>query len=633
MTLGAFMNRIVLLVAALGLALAVAVAASHSPDPAPASAPEAAFSAERAMADIEAIAQRPHPTGSQENARVRAYLLNRMAELGLEPAAQTGALAERSVQRLARWGDDQAESREIVNLVGVLPGRDRDGPAVMLAAHHDTVWDSPGAADDSAGVAAILEAVRAIRARGPAERDLIVLFTDAEELGLDGMRLFLDEHPLAARVGMVVNLEARGGGGRASMFETGPGNAQTVRAFTRAMDRVPSGANSNSLAVLVYENMPNGTDYTLARERGIAGVNLAFIGRAHQYHDPASTPAALDRGSVQHIGETALEAADHFIRADALPMATHDVVYSDFLGLVFIQHAPWIGWLVLAVAAGLLVVAVQRSRGADALTFAGMGQGALGGLWLAISGVVLAAAMRGLAGPSLTRAGSPDLYYAMLRRLPWLETGVALGLLAAVLILFGSGQGRRRIVAGVLAIAAILALSLQGFSLVILALAAAAVAGALYSGWMNASRASAWTGLIALMLAVAAVVQAVAPTAAFLIAWPVLGAAAAAALGALIDPRLERHVSLWPALIVTALLGGWLFAAGHWTFLGVGMDLPGVLALIALMTAMLARPLAPVSRRGLEVLAVLAAAALIAGAGLSLGARLIEPVAMEGHAT
>ncbi len=627
------MNRIVLLVAALGLALAVAVAASHTPDPAPADAPDTAFSAERAMVDVREIAQRPHPTGSQDNARVRAYLTGRMDELGLDPSEQAGALSERSVERLARWGDEQAAERQITNLIGVLPGRDREGPAVLLMAHHDTVWDSPGAADDSTGVAAILEALRAIQARGPAERDLIVLFTDAEELGLDGMRLFLDEHPLARRVGMVVNLEARGGGGRASMFETGPGNAQTVRAFTRAMDRVEGGANSNSLAVLVYENMPNGTDYTLARERGIAGVNLAFIGRAHQYHDPASTPEALDQGSVQHIGEKALEAADHFIRADALPAATNNAVYSDVLGLFFIQYAPWVGWLVLAAAGGLLIVAVWRGRKVGAVTFAGMGLGALGGLWLAISGVVLATAMRGLAGPSMSRAGSPELYYAMLRRLPWLEAGVVLGLLAAALILFGSAQGRRRLVAGALILATIAVLTLYEFSWIILVLGLIAVGGALYSGWMKAARFSAWTGLIALLLGLGVAVQALAPTAAFLIAWPVLGAALAAALGGLIDPRLERHISLWPAVIVTAVLGGWLFALGHWTFLGVGMDLPGVLALIALMAAMLARPLAPTSRRGLEILAVLAAVALIAGAGLALGARIIEPVPTEGHAT
>lgn len=633
MTLGTFLNRIVLLVAALGLALAVAVAASHTPEPAPAHTPETGFSATRAMVDIEEIAQRPHPTGSPENTRVRDYLMERMGTLGLDPSEQAGALSEPAARRLQSWGDPQAGERQLVNLVGVLPGRDRDGPAVLLMAHHDTVWDSPGAADDSTGVAAILETVRAIRARGPAERDLIVLFTDAEEIGLEGMRVFLEAHPLAQRVGMVVNLEARGGGGRAFMFETGPGNAQTIDAYTQAVRGVRSGANSDSLAVLVYENMPNGTDYTLARERGIPGVNLAFIGRPHQYHDPASTPAALDRGSVQHVGETALEATDHFLRADALPAATSNLVYSDFLGLVFIKYPPWIGWLILGAAAGLLVMAVWRGRQAGSATLAGVGLGALSGLWLAAAGFVLAMAMRGLAGPSLGRAWAPELYYAMLRRLPWLETGVVLGLLACVLILFGSGEGRRRLTAAVLVLAAIAATILYQMSVMLPVMALAAAAGALWSGWSRAGRVSAWAGLIALMLALGVVVQVAAPTGAFLLAWPVLGAALAAAVGTVIDPRLERHVSLWPAVVATAVLGGWLLTWGHGAFLGVGMDMPGVLALIALMIAMLARPLAPVSRRGLEVLALVAAVALVAGGALSLSARVIEPVPTEGHAT
>lgn len=617
------MKRIILLIVALALALAVAVAASQSPRPVSADAPDTAFSAERAMVDVEAIAQRPHPTGSEENARVRAYLFERMGELGLNPSSQTAPLSERAAGRLERWGDPRAHERELVNLVGVLPGQDRDGPAVLLMAHHDTTWDSPGAADDSAGVGAILETVRAIRARGEARRDLIVLFTDAEEIGLEGMRAFLNEHPLASRVGMVVNLEARGGGGRATMFETGPGNAETVRAFAQAMGGVNGGANSDSLSVLVYENMPNGTDYTLARERGIAGVNFAFIGRPGQYHSPASTPQALDQGSVQHIGEMALEAADHFIRADALPMATRNVVYSDLLGLVFIRYAPEVGWLVLAVAGGLLFVAAWRGRRAGAATFAGMSKGALGGVWLIAAGVVAATAMRGLAGPALGRAGSMDFYYTLLDRLPWIEAGAALGLLALTLILFGAGLRRRLVTAGGLLLATVLALTLHQFSVVIVSLGLVAVGGAVFSGWMTASRLSAWLGLIVLMLALAVVVQFFAPTAAFLFAWPVLSAATAAVVGSALDPRLERHISLWPTVIVGAVMGGWLLTVGHSAFLGVGMEMPGVLALVALMLAMLIRPLAPTSRRGLEILAVLAAVALLVGAVVSAASRII----------
>src|SRR5690606_27598990 len=76
--------RLFALALALVGALLLAAAASRTPAPLSADAPDGAFSAGRAMADIEQIARAPHPTGSPEHARVRAYLLDRMVELGLQ---------------------------------------------------------------------------------------------------------------------------------------------------------------------------------------------------------------------------------------------------------------------------------------------------------------------------------------------------------------------------------------------------------------------------------------------------------------------------------------------------------------------------------------------------------------------
>ena len=52
--------------------------------PVPASAPPSEFSAERAMAHVEQIAQRPHPVGSADHARVRDYLVGALGALGLK---------------------------------------------------------------------------------------------------------------------------------------------------------------------------------------------------------------------------------------------------------------------------------------------------------------------------------------------------------------------------------------------------------------------------------------------------------------------------------------------------------------------------------------------------------------------
>jgi len=615
--------RLALLLGSLLLALLIGIAALQTPSPRGLDTPQTTFSAARAMADVRAIAQRPHPIGSPDHARVRDHLLGRMAGLGLNPTTQIGALSPDAVRRLTRWGGDPATP--VINIIGVLPGRAPSAPAVLLMAHYDTVPDSPGAADDSTGVAAALEAVRAIRARGPADRTLILLFTDAEELNLDGARAFFSEHPLRERVGAVVNLEARGGGGRAMMFETGPGNAQTIALFTRAAARATGGATSNSLAVLVYELMPNGTDFTIARQRNLAGVNLAFIGRPAQYHAPISTPEALDQGSVQHIGALALESADALLRAPALPVADEPRVYADILGQVFLGHAPATGWILIGATLALLAFAVWGARHANGLTAADVGRGALSGLWALSAGLVLTQAVRLLAGPLSSRAESADAYYVLLRRLPWIEGGVVLTVVAVCLcVLAGRDAVGRRVLIGVVLAAAVLATLLGGVDPVVLGAAVVALAVGWWRRGAPVTVWGGWLGLIVLVTGLAAPVQAVAPQAAFLLIWPALLAALAAAATALVSARLISLRALIPAAIATVVGGAWIVTLSHPVFLGIGMDLPGVLMLMGLLALLFVRPLAPPALT--PSLAAAAAACLILACGVSLAARFAEPM-------
>ncbi|NBB64680.1 M20/M25/M40 family metallo-hydrolase [Pseudomonas sp. ODNR1LW] len=624
--------RLVLLLAALAAALGLAVVTTQTPRPAPASAPAVNFSAERAMADVRVMARAPRPAGSTEHALVQAYLQGRMTRLGLSPSLQTGALSPAAVRRLERNGVS-ADGLSAVNLVGILPGRNPRLPRVVMMAHYDSVAGSPGAADDASGVAAVLEAVRAIKARGPAERGLIILFTDAEELNLDGARAFFSEHPLRDRVGAVVNLEARGGGGRALMFETGPGNAQTVELYAHAARRAEGGPSSNALAVFVYRLMPNGTDFTVAADRGLAGVNLAFLGRPAQYHSPGSTPEALDQGSVQHIGAQALEAADALLRAPSLPQATQNAVYSDVFGLGVLRHGPQTGWGLLGLAFALTAFAAWGARHATGLTWRQGIKGFTGGLWLLSAGMVVAQAARVLSGPVGERIESADLYYMMLRRLPWMEAGVGLAVLAALLALMaGRALIGRRLLAGVIAAAALLATALGGVDYLVLGAAAVGAALSLWPDGEDETVWGGWLGAIVLVLILGGLVQAIAPEAALLFVWTGLAAAFAAALAALIGARLERWAALAPAAVVTLVVGGWLLGLGHFIFLGVGMSQAWALSLIALLVLALARPLAPTRSDGdggaatlVHSLAGLSAAVLILGCGLSMAARHAEP--------
>jgi len=554
--------RLFWLIGSLALALLLGVVALQGPRPVDVAAPATAFSAERAMIDVREIAQRPHPVGSADHARVRDYLLRRMTALGLETSTQNGPISRGSARYLRRMGGDpEAANFTAVNLIGVLPGRDPTQPAVALMAHYDTVPTSPGAADDSTGVAAVLESVRAIRARGPSDRTLVVLLTDAEEIGLDGARAFWGGHPLRDRIGAVINLEARGGGGRAMMFETGRGAAETIALFGRAGVRADGGVTSNSLAAYVYERMPNGTDFTIPKNRGVQGLNLAFIGRPEQYHAPTSTPDALDRGSVQHIGSQTLESADALLRAEVLPARGAEAVYADLFGRVVLSHSPAAGWGLLALALMLLGAAGWRARHRAGLTLADVGRGAVDGVWFTAAGLVLTQAVRTLAGPMAQHAESAGAYYLLLARLPWMEAGAALTMLAlAMAVLGGRTRPDRRITAVALTLAGALALMLGGLSPIVIGGAVVAVGLSLAPGLAARTVWGGWTGLIALVLALGAVAQTVAPQTAFLLLWPGLLAAAVGAVAAFADPGLTRAPSLGPIALCAVIGRGWLVA-------------------------------------------------------------------------
>lgn len=408
---------------ALLAAVVLAIMATTPPMPQGPQTPPSEFAVARAMPDVVAIAREPHITGTPENARVREYIAARMRALGMEVSTSTGTVGERGTAKRNRWTGRSDPPPTLTNVIGVLPGRNRSLPAVLLMSHHDTVWGSPGAADDTAGIAVSLEVARAIKAGGGAERDLVVLVTDAEELGLEGAKQFFAEHPLRSRVGAVINMEARGGGGRTTLFQTSSDNGNAVALFADVARR-PGGS---SLAAYIYSVLPNDTDLTPVLAGSYTAYNFAFIGRSGLYHSPLATPARLDQGAVQDMGAQVLELSRALLNSPAMPAPAPDAVFFDLFGRIMLTYPAWAGWIMLIVAAGALGLSAREQPDLRAL---GSGAGRMAGLLL------VAAALYYLLN-LLSGADGPTNYYDRLAAIPRLEAMAALGGMAAVLVLLG----------------------------------------------------------------------------------------------------------------------------------------------------------------------------------------------------
>lgn len=415
---------------ALVIAVLLTLFATTPPRAIPANAPAQSFSAIRAMADVQTIAKYPHATGSAENAVVREHIMRRMEALGMEVSTSTGLIDAKGTKRLNRWSGRNDPPASLVNLIGILPGKNRSAPSVVLMSHHDTVWGSPGAADDTTGVAASLEVVRAIRARGQQERDLVMLVTDGEELGLQGARQFWADHPLRKSVGAVINMEARGGGGRTTLFQTSHQNGAAMQVYADAVRR----PGASSLAAFIYAVLPNDSDLTPVIKHDYAAYNFAFIGRSGLYHSPMATPDNLDQGSLQDMGGQVLDLTDALLKADKLPQRAADAVFFDLFGIFTVIYPVWLGWVMMIMTAGGMLWVV-RQDGTGGLT---AGAGRMLALILGSAAILFA-----LNRLSLGLGLAPANYYDRLAAIPRLEAMAALGSLAAFLVLFATWRPSR----------------------------------------------------------------------------------------------------------------------------------------------------------------------------------------------
>ncbi len=349
------------------LVLGLVFAAISILPPAPKStdAPTREFSSARAMEDIRIIAAKPHPTGTPENAEVRAYLLRRLEALGAQSFEVEAKLSERAFARLNSWSGGTTPNDRFTNVIGVWPGANRSKPALLLMAHHDTVWGSPGAADDTIGIATIFEILRALNSEPKPERDVIILLTDAEELGLNGAKHFFENNPLRERIGAIINFEARGGGGTANMFQTSAKNGNAARLYARAVKQ-PS---TSSLSTFVYNILPNDTDLTPALKADYVAYNIANIGRAEYYHSPKIDAAALQKSTLQHMGAQGLDLTRALLSAEALPAPKSDAVFFDVFGLFTVIYLPALGWVFILITALCLALSYKgQGRHRDLLT-------------------------------------------------------------------------------------------------------------------------------------------------------------------------------------------------------------------------------------------------------------------------
>lgn len=310
------------------------------------------FSNKRAYKHVQELGDVIHYSGSEHHQQKLDYIVEELQKMGLETQIQEG-------NTFSDWGSFVKAK----NVIARIKGTD-NGKALTLMTHYDSSPHSSfGASDAGSGVATILEGVRAfLRSKTSHKNDIIILITDAEELGLNGAQLFVKEHPWINDIGLILNFEARGSGGPSfTLLETNEGNSALIDEFIKANPRFPV---ANSLAYSIYKKLPNDTDLTVFRkEANIQGFNFAFIDDHYDYHTALDVPERLDNNTLSHQASYLMPLLTHFSNTDLNSLTAEEnyVYFNTPLGMHSYPFS-WIKPLVLIAVVLFIVILFYGKR-------------------------------------------------------------------------------------------------------------------------------------------------------------------------------------------------------------------------------------------------------------------------------
>jgi hypothetical protein len=257
--------------------------------------------------------------GSQGSRAAREYIATRFRAAGLRPWP-----GEKKFQQSFGYGQ---------NVIGILPGADPvlSNEVVVVSAHYDHLGKKngrihPGAADNAAGVAALLDVLRQLAASGhPAKRTIAFAAFDCEEWMLFGSFAFaLRKDVKDARIAAVVNADMLG----RDFMDVVPHTLFLAGAedYPELRQQIRRSGEATAMRIL-----PLGTDLVGPRSDHVAfesrDIPCLFFssGTFKDYHDPTDTADKLNYSDLEKSAKVLRVAVETLANAAEISrIATRD---------------------------------------------------------------------------------------------------------------------------------------------------------------------------------------------------------------------------------------------------------------------------------------------------------------------
>ncbi|MBQ7761578.1 MAG: M28 family peptidase [Clostridia bacterium] len=300
---------------------------------------QTSFSQENMLAHIEKLSENgPRSIVDKEaNDKALEYIQAQVESYGVKNEDTTLYPAYMIQDYVATDDTGRYQNFYLKNLIVHIPanGENKTNEAVMFMGHFDSVPMGQGSSDDGVACATMLEAIRyyldKMENGYTIENDLVFCFVNGEEYNLFGSRAFMNEfqgfNDIVSRIKFGTNLESRGTSGTLIMFETARNNYKTIKLFAE----INKSLFTCSIATMVYDMMPNGTDFSNFKD-AYQGLNMANINGGEDYHTQNDSP--------ENVGKTYLSQQAQIVDAiiDKLGSYTLSDLYNATESAIFFSY-------------------------------------------------------------------------------------------------------------------------------------------------------------------------------------------------------------------------------------------------------------------------------------------------------
>lgn len=280
--------------------------------------PSGDFESENSIRILETLSaddMQGRRTGTGGNAKARKFLKTEISKLAVFDKAYDTAFTTKPRPNREGVIPPDAPTYEAVNLNALIDTEDNDeGPLFVITAHYDHLGVREGkiynGADDNASGAAALFAIAQSFANNPPEHDILFIWFDAEEMGLQGARHYVNAESFGTRPVFNLNLDMVSQSQSGEIYASGTYHTPALKPL---IESVTKGADIK--ISFGHDRPEDGTnDWTLQSDHGpfhSAGIPYLYFGvedHPHYHRDTdefATIPLEFYEKSLGVIVNTA----------------------------------------------------------------------------------------------------------------------------------------------------------------------------------------------------------------------------------------------------------------------------------------------------------------------------------------